>query len=119
MPRKELKLRGVVDRDLTPAGGPPPAPPPRAPARPGGGAGGDGGGHGRPYGRAAGWELTGMPQARGGAGSGIRVHAPGTPQERLLTVQDPWGRLAGVQEVTQVAGYRVPPASIEAAARRG
>ncbi|MDA8047536.1 MAG: helicase-related protein [Actinomycetota bacterium] len=40
-----------------------------------------------------------------------------TANPRLVTVQDPARRLAGVEEVSQVTGYRVPGASIEAAAR--
>jgi superfamily II DNA or RNA helicase len=35
---------------------------------------------------------------------------------RLVTIQDPFGRLTGVEEVAQVTGYRIPSASIEAAA---
>jgi hypothetical protein len=38
------------------------------------------------------------------------------PEARLVTIQDPAGRLVGVEEVSQVTGYRVPAASIEAVA---
>ena len=45
------------------------------------------------------------------------VYGAGAGTERLVTVQDPFGRLRHVHEVTQVTGYRVPSASIEAAAK--
>jgi superfamily II DNA or RNA helicase len=45
------------------------------------------------------------------------VYSAGTGRERLVTVQDPWGRLRGVEEITQVVGYRVPGPSVEAAGR--
>ncbi|HZU18280.1 MAG TPA: DUF3883 domain-containing protein, partial [Candidatus Dormibacteraeota bacterium] len=40
------------------------------------------------------------------------------PSPRLVTVQDPWGRLRGVREIAEVTGYRVPGASIEESATR-
>ena len=43
------------------------------------------------------------------------VYGAGTALERLVAVQDPWGRLRGVEEIAQVTGYRVPGASIAAA----
>ena len=42
------------------------------------------------------------------------VYGAGTGEERLVTIQDPWGRLRSVKEIAQVTGYRVPGASIEA-----
>jgi SNF2 family DNA or RNA helicase len=42
------------------------------------------------------------------------VYGVGTGNERLVAIQDPWGRLRGVQEIAQVTGYRVPGASIRA-----
>ncbi len=45
------------------------------------------------------------------------VYGAGTDEERLVTVQDPWGRLQGVVEIAQVTGYRVPGSSIEEATR--
>ncbi len=44
------------------------------------------------------------------------VYGAGTGSERLVTIQDPWQRLRGVQGIAQVTGYRVPAASIEQAA---
>jgi hypothetical protein len=44
------------------------------------------------------------------------MYGAGTRDERLVTVQDPWGRLRGVQEIAQVTGYRIPGASIESSA---
>ena len=41
------------------------------------------------------------------------------PSPRLVTVQDPWGRLRGVREVAEVTGYQVPGASIEECASEG
>src|SRR5437588_13087754 len=46
------------------------------------------------------------------------VYGAGGSSLRLVTIQDPWGRLRDVQEVSQVTGYRVPGNSIEEAARR-
>jgi superfamily II DNA or RNA helicase len=43
------------------------------------------------------------------------VYGAGTVRERLVAVQDPWGRLRGVEEIAQVTGYRVPGTSIETA----
>ena len=46
------------------------------------------------------------------------VYEPQSDHPRLVTVQDPAHTLTGVVEVSQVTGYRVPAAAIEAAARR-
>jgi len=43
------------------------------------------------------------------------VYGAGTSEDRLVAVQDPWGRLRDVQKIAQVTGYRVPGASIELA----
>lgn len=45
------------------------------------------------------------------------VYGASTGNERLVAIQDPWGRLQGVEEIAQVTGYRVPGTSIEEAAR--
>jgi hypothetical protein len=45
------------------------------------------------------------------------VYNAGGQDERLVMIQNPAQRLAGVREIAQVTGYRVPAASIEAAAR--
>jgi hypothetical protein len=47
------------------------------------------------------------------------VYGAGSAGERLVMVQDPWGRLRGVEEIAQVTGYRVPGASVEAAGSAG
>lgn len=44
------------------------------------------------------------------------VYGAARGAERLMTIQDPWARLRGVEEIAQVTGYRVPSASIEAMA---
>lgn len=43
------------------------------------------------------------------------VYGAGTGDERLVTIQDPCGRLRGVREIAQVTGYRVPAESIREA----
>jgi hypothetical protein len=47
------------------------------------------------------------------------VYSATATDPRLVAIQDPAGRLTGVEEVSQVTGYRVPGASIEAASREG
>ena len=42
------------------------------------------------------------------------VYGAGTPTDVLVRIQDPYDALAGVEEIAQITGYRVPAASIEA-----
>jgi superfamily II DNA or RNA helicase len=45
------------------------------------------------------------------------VYSAKSDQPRLVTIQDPWGRLRNVEEIRQLTGIRVPGASIEELAK--